>query len=85
MAESPGTSPALVAALRDLLLWFEAARVRGIVIGGVAVSLLARPRATLDVDALAEVRRAVAAFAGALEAPGILEEFEATVRRARRG
>lgn len=56
MAESPETSPALIAALRDVLLWFEAARVRGVVIGGVAVSLLARPRATRDVDVLALVQ-----------------------------
>ncbi len=195
MPESPEDSPALVRALRDLLRWFAAARVPGVVIGGVAVSLLARPRTTVDVDALvlveeprwrrfleagkpfgirprirdalafagrsrvlllvheptgvpldcslgllpfeeravrrrirrrlgsllvplprpgdllvmkalagrardhadieslviafprlrlAEVRRTVAAFSEALETPGILEEFEATVRRARR-
>lgn len=49
--EGPGTA-AMEAAVRDLLRWFRSVRVPGIVIGGVAVSLLARPRATLDVDFL---------------------------------
>jgi hypothetical protein len=43
----------LLAALRDLVLWFENADIRGAVIGGVAASLLGRPRVTRDVDALA--------------------------------
>lgn len=38
--------------LRDLVGWLNAARVEGIVIGGVAASILGRPRATHDVDAL---------------------------------
>lgn len=39
-------------ALRDLVGWFMAEDVRGIVIGGVAASLLGRPRMTRDVDAV---------------------------------
>lgn len=39
----------LLAALRDLVLWFENADIRGAVIGGVAASLLGRPRVTRDV------------------------------------
>ena len=42
----------LVAALRDLISWFESADVDGAVIGGVAASLLGRPRVTRDVDAM---------------------------------
>ena len=42
----------LAAALRDLTAWFDGAGTRGIVIGGVAASLLGRPRATRDVDGL---------------------------------
>lgn len=42
----------LLSALRDLYLWLRASRVPGMVIGGVAVSLLGRPRATRDIDAV---------------------------------
>lgn len=38
--------------LADLVSWFEAARTDGIVVGGVAASILGRPRATRDVDAI---------------------------------
>lgn len=42
----------LLAALRDLVAWFAAAHVSGLIIGGVAASLLGRPRVTRDVDAV---------------------------------
>ncbi len=42
----------LLAALGDLVAWLQAAHVSGVVIGGVAASLLGRPRVTRDVDAL---------------------------------
>jgi hypothetical protein len=42
----------LLAALRDLVAWFQAAATPGTVIGGVAASLLGRPRVTRDIDAL---------------------------------
>ncbi len=42
----------LLAALRDLSAWLLATQVRGAVIGGVAASLLGRPRLTRDVDAM---------------------------------
>lgn len=38
-------------ALGDLARWFRAAEVPGVVIGGVAVSLVASPRYTEDIDA----------------------------------
>ncbi len=42
----------LLGALRDLRAWLEAQRVSGVVIGGVAASLLGRPRTTRDIDAI---------------------------------
>ncbi len=42
----------LLAALKDLVRWIKAERVPGAVVGGVAASLLGRPRVTRDVDAL---------------------------------
>ncbi|MEW5816644.1 MAG: nucleotidyl transferase AbiEii/AbiGii toxin family protein [Spirochaetota bacterium] len=42
----------LLAALRDLSAWLKAAHTPGAVIGGVAASLLGRPRLTRDVDAI---------------------------------
>lgn len=42
----------LLAALRGLVGWLQASNVSGLVIGGVAASLLGRPRVTRDVDAV---------------------------------
>jgi hypothetical protein len=42
----------LLSALRDLSAWLLATEVRGAVIGGVAASLLGRPRLTRDVDVM---------------------------------
>jgi hypothetical protein len=42
----------LLSALRDLSAWLLATKVRGAVIGGVAASLLGRPRFTRDVDVM---------------------------------
>jgi hypothetical protein len=41
-----------LAPLPDLLNWWRAQQVSGLVIGGVAVGLLGRPRITRDLDAL---------------------------------
>jgi hypothetical protein len=43
----------LLAALADLMNWLDSAKIPSIVIGGVAASVLGRPRLTQDVDALA--------------------------------
>lgn len=56
MADARLAAP-LVSALRALVEWLTAARVRGAVIGGVAASLLGRPRLTGDVDALVIVNQ----------------------------
>lgn len=42
----------LLQALLDLVKWLKEENVRGIIIGGVAASLLGRPRVTRDIDAL---------------------------------
>jgi len=52
MAEHEETLVPLLAALRDLVAWFQDAPTPGTVIGGVAASLLGRPRVTRDIDAL---------------------------------
>ena len=51
MAEPVELAPLLVV-LRDLVAWLDAEKVQGVVIGGLAASLLGRPRLTRDVDAL---------------------------------
>lgn len=38
--------------LPELLRWWRSRRVRGVIIGGIAVSLMSRPRVTRDIDAL---------------------------------
>jgi hypothetical protein len=42
----------LASALGALAAWFEAEAIRGAIVGGVAASLLGRPRMTRDVDAV---------------------------------
>ncbi|MCK4244116.1 MAG: nucleotidyltransferase [Candidatus Omnitrophica bacterium] len=43
----------LYSALKDLVGWLQEGNSSGIIIGGVAVSLLSQPRTTRDIDALA--------------------------------
>ncbi len=45
-------SGGLYKALSDLLAWFDECAPKSIIIGGVAVSLLSRPRNTQDIDAM---------------------------------
>jgi hypothetical protein len=54
MPEPADLAP-LLAVLRDLVAWFKSGKVPGVVIGGLAASLLGRPRLTRDVDMLALV------------------------------
>ncbi len=51
MAENDIFSPPFDV-LRDIVAWFKEAKVPGIVIGGIAVSILSRPRVTRDVDSV---------------------------------
>jgi hypothetical protein len=48
-----GLPGSLRSALADLTNWLNAAQIPSMVIGGVAASILGRPRLTQDVDALA--------------------------------
>jgi hypothetical protein len=43
----------LLAALADLVKWLDTTKIPSMIIGGVAASVLGRPRLTQDVDALA--------------------------------
>ena len=52
MAKHEESLVPLLAALRDLVAWLQDAPNSGTVIGGVAASLLGRPRVTRDIDAL---------------------------------
>lgn len=45
--------PSLISALVDLGNWLESERIPAMIIGGVAASVLGRPRLTQDIDALA--------------------------------
>jgi hypothetical protein len=44
---------AFVRVLSDLVAWLDAAHMPGMIVGGVAASILGRPRATRDIDTLA--------------------------------
>jgi hypothetical protein len=75
----------LLAALADLMKWLDAANMPSMIIGGVAASVLGRPRLTQDVDALAicpeeEWADAVSTAAG----HGILPRIENPLDFARR-
>jgi hypothetical protein len=56
LAELPPNVPLEV--IRDLLAWWRKARVRGMIIGGLAVTLIGKPRLTHDVDGTVDVEEA---------------------------
>ena len=75
----------LQAALADLTKWLDEARILAVVIGGVAASVLGRPRLTRDIDALAilpETAWSQAVTAAARH--GIVPRIEDTLDFARR-
>jgi hypothetical protein len=75
----------LRAALADLVKWLEVTKMPSIVIGGVAASILGRPRLTQDVDALAILPEANWADAVSTAAShGILPRIEDPLDFARR-
>lgn len=50
------TAPELpTAPLRDLLAWWKSAKVSGAIIGGLAVALYTKPRATRDMGAVIDI------------------------------
>jgi len=75
----------LLAPLADLGRWLEATRTQAVIVGGVAVSFLGRPRFTQDIDALAILSEQ--AWEGALAAAsayGIVPRIEKPLEFARR-
>src|SRR5437764_9441917 len=52
MASADDNLRSMHAAMRDLGGWLTAAGVPGMIIGGIAVALLGRPRITRDLDAV---------------------------------
>jgi len=75
----------LRAALADLVNWLDATKIPSMVIGGVAASILGRPRLTQDVDALAILPEADWAKAVSTAAShGILPRIENPLDFARR-
>jgi hypothetical protein len=52
MKEREQTKNPLFHALQDLCQWWDTGSVRGIVIGGIAVSFLGIPRTTVDIDGM---------------------------------
>jgi hypothetical protein len=83
VAEHVPTS--LLSALADLMKWLDAMKMPSMVIGGVAASVLGRPRLTQDVDVLAIVPEAgwADAVAGAARF-GIVPRFDDALEFARR-
>lgn len=72
-------------ALADLTEWLEAAGVTAMIVGGVAASILGRPRATRDIDTLAVVPDDQwTQLVGSAQAHGILPRIEKPVDFARR-
>lgn len=51
MSKKEPLSP-LLAALRDLVAWLQSMEIQGVIIGGVAASILGRPRMTRDIDVM---------------------------------
>jgi hypothetical protein len=75
----------LLAALADLMKWLDATNMPSMVIGGVAASVLGRPRLTQDVDALAILPEAQWANALSTAAGhGIVPRIESPLDFARR-
>ena len=93
MAEPEDNLVPLLAALRDLVAWLQDAPTPGTGIGGVAASLLGRPRDMADIEAILDaqpqldlprVRRWVREFSATLEAPELLRDLNALVTRRRK-
>lgn len=75
----------LLAALADLVNWMDVTKMPSMIIGGVAASILGRPRLTQDVDALAILPEADWASAVATASShGILPRIEQPLDFARR-
>ncbi len=71
----------LLAALADLTRWLRSTQTSGAVIGGVAASILGRPRFTRDIDAVVLRAEENGEFADALEMPEILSDLRLILER----
>ena len=75
----------LLSALGDLVNWLETAKIPSIIIGGIAVSVLGRPRLTQDIDVLANLHESEWTNAvGAAERHGILPRIDSPTEFAKR-
>jgi hypothetical protein len=79
-----GEAFSVIAALTDVMRWLTDEAIPGTIVGGVAASILGRPRMTRDVDALILAEdtgwdRLVSSAAA--EMPEIHEDFEGLLRR----
>ena len=84
MADPSPLAP-LVAALGDLVKWLRDEHVKGLVIGGVAASILGRPRATRDVDAVVWIgERSAQSFLESARRHGFVPRIADAVAFARR-
>jgi len=76
--------PGLLAPLADLGRWLDAIGARFVIVGGIAVSFLSRPRFTQDIDALVILSEAEWAGAMAIAANyGIVPRIEDALNFAR--
>jgi hypothetical protein len=57
MTKTPHNPADFDLVLSDFLSWLKNIKVEGIIIGGIAVSLLGNPRTTQDIDALIKLHR----------------------------
>ena len=74
-----------LSALADLTEWLEAAGVPAMLVGGIAASILGRPRATRDIDALAVApEQQWSRLLASAEAHGICPRIENPLQFARR-
>ena len=74
-----------VTALADLTQWLEVAGIPAMIVGGIAASILGRPRATRDIDALAVAPEDQwTRLLGSSKTHGILPRIENALEFARR-
>jgi hypothetical protein len=76
---------AFLRVLADLTAWLEISRIPAMVVGGVAASILGRPRATRDIDALVILSEDMwAAALAAAERHGIVARIDEPLEFARK-
>jgi hypothetical protein len=85
LSSQPKPIEELIGPLGDLLAWLRASNVKGLIIGGVAASLVAKPRLTQDVDAILWLERdRLAAFVDSAATYGFKPRIDDVLGFARR-